>query len=70
MNIVDEVKTDDANPENLRRLLKIGNDLLNRPISMVHRDTGLPDTLDMLTKNRDAVVKIVHASIRYHEQVK
>ena len=54
---VDEVKTDDASPENLRRLLKIGKDLLNRPISMVHRDTGLPDTLDMLTKNRDALIR-------------
>ncbi|PON99257.1 Patatin-related protein [Trema orientale] len=52
-----EVKTDDASPVNLMRLEEIGKDLLNRPVSMAHPDTGLPDAQDFSTKNRDVLTR-------------
>ncbi|EXB55986.1 Patatin group A-3 [Morus notabilis] len=38
-----EAKTDDANPENLKRLEKVGKNLLTRSVSATHPDTGLPE---------------------------
>lgn len=38
-----EAKTDDASPENLKRLEKVGKNLLTRSVSATHPDTGLPE---------------------------
>lgn len=40
-----EAKTDDASPENLKRLEKIGKNLLTRSVSLTHPDTGLPEVV-------------------------
>lgn len=57
---------DIATKENLENLVKVGEELLKKPVSMVNLETGISEPANNKTTNEEALIKYASINLSAH----